>query len=79
MTNFDKYYNLNYDNWRLKRTESEEGQSMSVIYSHFTDKYIDTDEVEVFELSDGDFIAINDDDALLEDLSFTADQLNEDE
>jgi hypothetical protein len=39
---------------------------MSVVYSHRTGKFIDTDEREVVSLLDGDCIEWDNDDALLE-------------
>ena len=38
---------------------------MSIVYSHISDRYIDTDAREAVELSNGDVVAINDDPHLI--------------
>jgi hypothetical protein len=39
---------------------------MSLIYSHISGKYIDTDSMEAVELINGDVVAMDDDASLLE-------------
>jgi len=38
---------------------------MSIVYSHISDRYLDTDSMDVVELSNGDLIAMADDNSLL--------------
>jgi hypothetical protein len=47
------------------RTQTTGEEAMSMVYSHTQDKHIDTDFTEVYELSNGDVVEMDNDEALL--------------